>query len=346
MSVKAADYASEIIGDNFAYAIKAAMASLGVYGGVVDIGRDLYNISPPDTGSGAVLIDRPVTLRGDSSIYTGLKPEGMGANKHPIVIKPRVDMNCHGITLEGFHIADVNTGHRGGDTAILIVTTASGEYVSGLAIRDICVGEGANWAIHHVNNHQLLANGGMWCSVIERVSLKNGIFLEGSGDSISMRDLTISRQGTGIRVDLVEGATGPFVQNANITSYGCAIRHIRGHRFSYRDLNIEHVYGQPDRGCVVDIGGPAPIQGGEIRNALVSNFGLSQAYGLIRLENCHGTVLDGITLLSGFPSCFGIDIMPSCTGIKIGSITHGGNVVPVRDFASGTTYFGGPFTQL
>lgn len=323
-----------------AAAFVAAIDATGFLGGEVRLRTKTYDVTPlPGGAVTSVFADKPIQLVGEGALYSAIKPYN---SLYGIVLKPNPGINCTHTRLADFHIGDPYTGLREGGPAILALTTGAGEQLAGLTLSGLTVGEAGSLAFYHANGPAANINGGFYCGVIEKCAFKGGIRLENSGDSIAIRDVTLSGSGN-LWVMLVDGATGPFVSNANITSQYGAIRHVRGHRFKYNDLNIEHTIGNGERGCVVDIGGPYyPIQGGEIRNALVSKFDQSQAYGLIRLENCIGTVIDGVTLLSEHPGCMGIDIMPSCRGVQIGSVVYNGNVTPIRDWGQGTVIRSAP----
>jgi hypothetical protein len=183
----------------------------------------------------------------------------------------------------------------------------------------------------------------MYGAVIEKNQIRNGVRLEGSGDSNHIRENIISGSGIGVYASLVSGASLLTIRDNNITTDSGAVALDAGSRFRISGNNMEQTVPTTGQTSMISIqGANGTMVMGEIVGNHLGAFSGSGILQNILLQNCLGTFVQGNTILNattGTPKGISIDATASST--RIGYNSYGSGIaVANRVFDSGVGTMG------
>jgi len=319
-------------------AIQRTIDAAAPFGKIVLLPQGTYLVSEATPGCGhALLITKPICLQGEG-MYTSLLPSsGFPDQAHILKLRPDPAYASDHTLIEGLFIGDPRSGRRTGNAGIFLDTQGKGSYLPMLTLRNCFVAQGKGPALWHANDRRLNANGGLWCALIEHNTLRGGLRLEGSGDSISIRGNRISGTGLGLDIDLVDGANLLMVSENNITTTGGAMRIRNARRFDILSNNCEQVVPGGIEGAMVSLSGTrGPLSGGRVAYNHLGAFTHSGIQANIRATNCEFLVIEHNTLLPASGRTIGIELVVT-KDVVIGRNTYGpGSPHHVRDGGVGT----------
>lgn len=235
-------------------------------------------------------------------------------------------------------------------TTLTITAIASGEITVGQLITDadgvplgeiVALGTGAGgtgtYTLDAAQNFASATikgaanvNGGLATSRLTNVIANGGLKFDGSGDSITVAESLATGANIGLDVRLVSGASCFTSQNCNITNAGGAIRVRSGNRFLHQNDNTENFLPgalAENEGAVWNVNGESgDVVGGVFRGGLCSIYGTSDATHGLKLANCEGIEVDGVTFLTGLPNITAIEIYPTAKNTKIRSNIFSGDL--------------------
>lgn len=294
-------------------AIRNAAASTPL-GGALVFSR-IYGVTQDGVAAYCLgFITQPISLIGIGS-FAGFKPlASVGATINTIYYKPSPSYDYAGTKIENLILGDYSNGTRRGLHGLMIDTQVTGANL----FRKVTIGKnrifqgtGATGrAIFHVNNVTNNPNGAMFATTIEDNLAGGGILLSGSGDTISVNRNLIANNNIGVEVVLAPGATGPYINDNNITSLGGAVKIDAAASFAIRGGIFEMLQGStPSNGATIDInGGTSTVAAGIITGvALNSLASPATVTKHIRIRNSVGIKIDN-------------NAMPSLTADSIASI--------------------------
>jgi hypothetical protein len=312
-------------------ALIAAATGMPFLGGRLHIPLGTYRMAP-DSGSG-LPVTKAVSIRGDGALYAALKPVGFSGSDYPVIISPNTLTDHEGTVLSGFSIGDPNSGTPGAwGAGLFLLTTTAGQNLARLIVENMRIAPGSSYAIRHLNDAGANINGGMYGAVFRNLALGGGgIFLENTGDSNQVIEVTSTGALIGVNVVHVTGASCFAVERCNITNDGGSFKLSSGNRFRFIGNNCENYNAgatAQNNAALVNIdGSTATIYSGLIQNGLVSAFGSSDAEKCIRIGGSQGVVVDSVTCLSGVANA-----------VVTGSVT--GTVLTVTAVTSGKLFPG------
>lgn len=318
--------------------IRSAVSSLSTNGGLVYLGKRGYVVADDTTGT-AIPLTTPVSIKGTGGVYSSLSDTGVAAVTSTLRYNPSTSYDHTLTSLEGVHLGNPATGNRSGGTGLLLTTENTGQNLSKYTVRDVIVGQGNGPGIAHINDPVDNINGGMFCARFENSQIKGGIQLQASGDSNTISHCILSGNGIGVDASLVSGASLLAIENCNITTSGGAVRIDAGSRFRILGNNIEHYAAGASDLAVVNIAGASgTMNGGVIKENLISAFGSTDATRLLRLSNCVGTLVESNVFLRGSGNVTNaIVIDANCNGVRIGAnVFSSGWTTPIIDNGVGT----------
>jgi hypothetical protein len=331
------------VGDGVAsdgVAVRAAVASFSVLGGMLHLPRGTYDLDA--SGGKAIAIDAPVSITGDGGTYAALNPSLAAVTDNTIAVSPSTLYDHSLQSIEKLALHDPTTGTRVGLTGVFLDTQGVGKFLPQFVLRDVIIGQGSSatgWGVHHLNSGNV--NGGMYSALFENNAIKGGVKLEGSGDSISLVHNTISGTRLGVNASLTAGASLLEIQANNITTSEGAIKIDSGSRFRVLGNNIEHSSAGAvanNNSAIVNVNGATgAMYGGVIKENLISGFAPTDATILLRVRNCRGTLIEDNVFLNGGASTTGIDIGSDCSDIRVGANSFNAAVTTqVTDAGVGT----------
>ena len=319
-NVNAEDFGA--VGDNTSNdtsSIQAAISSLGVLGGRVNLGNRTYKTDA------ALTISKPIQLLGEGGIYSGINPSGVGVSVVSVLINPDAGYDQTLSSIQGLTIGNPNNGLRAGAQGILALTLTAGQLLPKLTLRDVSIGQGSSWAFQHINDLSINVTGGLYGARFENCTFKGGVNFDGSGDSNTIAHCIISGAKIGVCASLISGASLLSLDNLNITNDGGAVRLDNGNRWRITNGNFENIApgaAAQNNAAVVNITGDNGVMvGGVIKDTLVSAFGTSNATALLRLSNQRGARVENVVFLNGGSATTGILIEASCQNTIIGPCT-------------------------
>lgn len=334
-------------------AVRNAVAATAKYfGGAI---RVPYGTFALDATSGAsIALSTPVTIIGDSGLYSCLQQSGSGSSDDGIVATPAVSggtsvANWSMWKLQGFSFTNPSTGSRSGRHGVYMNTGTAGAQIPKPIVRDVEIGSSAvagGLGIWHYNLSANNYNGGMYAGLFDNNIISGGMRLDNSGDSICVTNNIISGLSSctnvGLYVSLTQAPNASLleVQGNNITTPAGAINILAGSRFRILGNNIENsVAGAAsyNSSAVVNLSGTnGALYGGVVKENLISGFGSTTATTLLHMSNCFGTSVEDNVFLAGVPAITSnILIDANCYDVRIGPNTFD-NTVGITDNGVGT----------
>jgi len=332
-------------------AIKAAIDSLTPFGGNVYFPQGIYLVSELQTGGVpqgcCVKVEYPIRLIGENSIYTAIRPaDSVGSTVHTIQFSPNIGYAHDYSGVESLFLGNPNNGTRAGKHGVFADTQAAGQQLPGFFLRYLNVGSSAvsgALAFLHVNVPANNVNGGLYTARIENSSLRGGIELQGSGDSIQITKNIISANNIGIDSNQVAGASLLSIVDNNITSFGGSIRINQGLRVHIERNNIEHFSANSsgnDNAMINFNCGSGAAVGGVIQKNLVSAFGSTDATKLVRLKECNGMLVKDNVFLAGVGGITAIDVTTNSANVRLGGNAYNAAIATkIADIGNGTMGF-------
>lgn len=319
-------------------AIQAAINYTAPLGNTLYFPTGTYIVN--DRGAGyCLLIQYPIQILGAGAFYTAINPSASVPIAVDIIrISPSVAYASDFTSIEKIQIGNPSTGTRTGKDGIFCFTNAVGQYLPKFTLRDVYIGTGNGYGFRHFNNETNNPNGGMYAALIDNCTIKGGLKLDSSGDSIVISNCILSGPRIGVDAALVTGASLLSILDNNITNDGGAIKIDRGLNIQIQRNNIENYAAGASNNAVIDINAASgTFTEGVIGQNLVAAFGATTATTLIRIRNANGTLIQDNSLLSGFAGVIsGVNIATS-TSIRIGSNSFNANVTSkVVDAGNGT----------
>ncbi len=322
-------------------AMQAAVDERGVLGGEIHLTRSTYRIGA--AANKGIAITAPTSVVGEGGSFTAINPAASTATDDTLVITPNPAYNMENALYSSFALHDPSTGTRADRYGIFLDTQVAGAYLPKLLIERVIVGQGSSYGIYHLNNAVNNVNGGLYAATFRDCTIKGGIKLEQSGDSLNILECLIAGTGgIGVNASLVAGASVLTVERCNITNAQGAFRLDNGPRFRFVGNNCENSASGAtanNSGAIVNItGSGGVVYGGLIEGNLLSGFGSTDATILVKLQNCQGTLIDNNVFLSGGGGLTtGIEIGNTCQDVRIGrNVFNAAITTKVTDNGQGT----------
>lgn len=320
-------------------AIQAAIDYLSPFGGTLYIPRGTYIVSDANADNSCLVITAPIQVLGDGPFYTSIQPAAsVGGAVNTILVYPNVNFDQTLMSFRKLSLGNLTNGTRQGNIGIFCVTILAGQNLPKFTVEECAIQQGGGYAIRHLNDYLTNVNGGMYAAYFNNNTLKGGIQLENSGDSIVISNNVMSGTGTGVHAALTSGASLLSILDNNITTTNSAIVILSGARVHILRNNIEHFTVGANSNAVIDIvsSGGTYISG-VIQQNLIAAFGATDATQLIFIRNARGTLIQDNTLLSGIAGFTGTTINATCQDVRIGPNTYNANIATkVSDFGIGT----------
>ena len=320
-------------------AIQAAIDYLSPFGGTLYIPKGTYIVSDANADDSCLVITAPIQVLGDGPFYTSIQPAATVAGTvNTILVYPNVNFDQTLMSFKKLSLGNLNNGTRQGNNGIFCLTLLAGQNLPKFTVEECAIQQGGGYAIRHLNDNVTNVNGGMYGAYINNNTLKGGIQLENSGDSIVVSNNIISGTGTGVYAALVAGASLLSILDNNITTTNSAIIILSGMRVHILRNNIEHFTPGANSNAVIDIvSSGGTYIAGVIQQNLIAAFGATDATRMIFIRNARGTLIQDNTFLSGTAGFTGVTINATCTDVRIGPNTYNAAVTTkVVDFGIGT----------
>ena len=321
--------------------IQAAIDSLSPFGGTVYFPTGIYAVS--DAGASRCLfIEYPVSLLGEGANYSAIKPlDTVASTVNTIVISPNVGYALDFLTIEGLFLGNPSNATRKGATGIVLDTTTTGQFLPNFTLTKtyIAGGDTGYGLLHNSANN---ITGSLYESSIINNTIKSGIKLNDSGDSIQIYNNILSGDNIGVEASQIVGASLLSIIDNNITNDGGAIKVNRALRTHIMRNNIENLRAgatAQNNGAVININNANGTgTAGVISQNLVSIFGASDATTLVRLREERGTLVQDNTFLAGIGGVTAVDVALS-QDVRINANTYNVGTVnsKITDTATATT---------
>lgn len=277
-----------------------------------------------------------VSLIGEDGGMTSINPSSATASDNTVTVVGSATSSHELQRVEYLMLGDRATGARTGLDGLLLLTTATGQFLPKFHIHHMNIGSGSGWAIRHLHTSPDV-QGGMYGATIQDSLLRGGIRLDGSGDSNNIARNIIALGNIGVHASLSVGASLLAIVENNITNSGGAIRITGGSRYRIIGNNIENLTAGAavsNDSAVISIDGTSEVLvGGVIKENLISAFADTTATHLVKLQNCRGTLVQDNVFLSGAAGVVtDIEIGSTCQDVRIGPNSHnraGGELVIV-----------------
>jgi len=217
------------------------------------------------------------------------------------------------LTINGISIVPIsgNPGRYG----IHLDISQPAQRLANLVISDCHIEQLGREAIHLSN--PIPNMDGFFVSQIEQNFLVGGISMQNAGDTITIRDNTITGAGIGIDWSAVAGANKSIFAGNNITSSGGAIRIQSGTQISITDNNIEQVFNYTgSSNTMVDLAGNS---NSHIINTGIKNNtfnALGKVTNLIRVDYAENTVIEDNNLQKGMGASLNITSNALSTDVR------------------------------
>jgi hypothetical protein len=318
--------------------IQNAINSLTL-GGTLYFPRGTYIVSDADANNACLVITAPIQIVGDGAFYTSIQPAASVANTvNTILVNPNSSYDQTLMSFSKISLGNLNTGTRAGNHGIYCLTLNAGQNLPKFTIEQCSIQQGGGFALYHLNDYTKNINGGMYGSYINNNTLKGGVKLENSGDSIVIANNIISGINAGVDAALISGASELSILDNNITNSGSAIVIRSGMRVNILRNNIEHsTTGSNSNDVIAILATGGTYVGGVIQQNLVSAFGSTDATKLISINNARGTLIQDNTFLAGISGITAINITSTCNDLRIGANTYNATVATkVTDAGNGT----------
>lgn len=320
-------------------AIQAAINYLSPLGGTLYIPKGAYIVSDADADNACLVITAPIQVLGDGAFYTSIQPAAsVGSAVNTILVNPNSGYDQTLMSFKNLSLGNLNNGTRQGNYGIYCLTLNAGQNLPKFTVENCSIQQGGGYAIRHLNSSINNVNGGMYGAYINNNTLKGGIQLENSGDSIVVSNNILSGAGTGVHAALVAGASLLSILDNNITTTNSAIIIISGMRVHILRNNIEHSTVGSNSNAVIDIvASGGTYIAGVIQQNLIAAFGSTDATRMIFIRNARGTLIQDNTFLAGTSGFTGVTISATCTDVRIGPNTYNAAVTTkIVDLGVGT----------
>jgi hypothetical protein len=304
--------------------------------------RGTYIVSDANADNACLVVQYPIQILGDGPFYTAIKPAaGVAGTVNTITFNPNPAFAPDFTSVEKIFIGDPSTGLRQGAHGLFLSTQAVNQNLPKFTVRDCYIGQGGGYAIYHLNVPANNVNGGLYAALFENSSLKGGIRLENSGDSIVVRNNILSGTGTGVYAALISGASLLSILDNNITTNQSAIVILSGMRVNILRNNIEHYVAGSSSNAVIDvISSGGTYVAGVIQQNLIAIFGATDATSLITLREARGTLIQDNVFLSGIAGKTAVTLSNTCVDVRIGANSYNAAIATsgtkVNDSGTGT----------
>jgi hypothetical protein len=320
-------------------AIQAAIDSLSPLGGTLWIPKGAYIVSDANADNACLVVTAPIQFLGAGAFYTSIQPAaGVAGTVNTILVNPSTAVDQTLMSFKNLSLGKLSNGTRQGNHGIYCLTLNAGQNLPKFTVENCSIQQGGGAAIAHLNDPVDNINGGMYACYINNNTLKGGIKLENSGDSIVISNNIMSGTGTGVSASLVTGASLLSILDNNITTTNSAIIIVSGMRVNILRNNIEHSTVGSNSNAVIDIvSSGGTYVAGVIQQNLVSAFGATDATRLIFIREARGTLIQDNTFLAGVGGITAINITNTCTAIRVGANSYNATVATkITDAGIGT----------
>jgi hypothetical protein len=320
-------------------AIQAAIDFLSPLGGTLQIPKGAYIVSDANADNACLVVTAPIQFVGDGAFYTSIQPAaGVAGTVNTILVNPNSSYDQTLMSFKNLSLGNLNNGTRQGNHGIYCITLNAGQNLPKFTVENCAIQQGSGFAIYHLNDNVDNVNGGMYGAFINNNTLKGGVKLENSGDSIVVSNNILSGTGTGVDAALTTGASLLSILDNNITTTNSAIIIRSGMRVHILRNNVEHYTTGANSNAVIDI----PSTGGTyvagtIQQNLVSAFGSTDANKLINVSNARGTLIQDNTFLAGVAGITAVTVNSTCQDIRVGPNIYNATVATkISDLGTGT----------
>ena len=320
-------------------AIQAAINALSPLGGTLWFPKGAYIVSDANADNACLTVTAPIQFLGAGAFYTSIQPAASVAGTvNTILVNPSTSFDQTLMSFKNLSLGKLSNGTRQGNHGIFCITLNANQNLPKFTVENCSIQQGGGFAIYHLNDPVDNINGGMYAAYINNNTLKGGIRLENSGDSIVVSNNIMSGTGTGVYAALVTGASLLSILDNNITTTASAIIVVSGMRVNIMRNNIEHYTVGSNSNAVIDIvSSGSTYVAGVIQQNLVSVFGATDATKLIHMRECRGTLVQDNTFLAGVGGITGVYIDTSCQDIRMGGNSYNTTVATkINDLGVGT----------
>lgn len=320
-------------------AIQAAIDCLSPLGGTLHIPKGTYIVSDANADNACLVITSPIQFLGDGAFYTSIQPAASVAGTvSTILVNPNVNYDQTLMSFRNLSLGNLNNGTRQGSHGIYCLTLNAGQNLPKFTVENCAIQQGGGYAICHLNDPVDNINGGMYAAYINNNTLKGGVKLENSGDSIVVSNNIMSGTGTGVYAALVTGASLLSILDNNITTTNSAIVILSAMRVHILRNNIEHFTTGSNSNAVIDIvSNGGTYVSGTIQQNLVSAFELTDATKLIHIRNARGTLIQDNTFLAGVAGITAVRVDTTCQDVRIGANSYNAAIATkINDSGNGT----------
>lgn len=332
-------------------AIQSAIDHLGQSGGTLFFPQGAYVVSDHDSDGHCLIVRFPIQIVGEGAFYTAIRPaDNVPPSANTLLFNPSVEVSEEHTSIEKIMLGNPSTGRRAGNHGVFCLTTTNGQALPKFTMRDVYIGQGNGFGFYHLNDYTKNENGGLYSALIHNCTIKGGIKLENSGDSIAITNNRLTGSGIGIEASLTSRSTSSAslltIADNNITNRGGAIKIDNGPRTHILRNNCEHSSIGASNHAMVDINSTnGTFVAGVISQNLFSAFGKTDVRTLIRVREARGTLIKDNTLLAGVKGTItGIEITES-QDVRIGPNSFNQAIVSkVSDSGIGTMGVTRPIT--
>jgi hypothetical protein len=320
-------------------AIQAAIDALSPLGGTLYFPKGTYIVSDANADNACLTVTAPIQFLGAGAFYTSIQPAASVAGTvNTILVNPNASYDQTLMSFKNLSLGNLSNGTRAGNHGIYCITLNAGQNLPKFTVENCAIQQGSGFAIYHLNDPVGNANGGMYAAYINNNTLKGGIKLENSGDSIVISNNILSGTGTGVSAALVSGASLLSILDNNITTTNSAVIIVGAMRVHMLRNNIEHFTTGANSSAVIDIiASSGTYVAGVIQQNLISAFGSTDATKLVHIRNARGTLFQDNTFLAGVGGITAVYVDTTCQDIRIGGNTYNAAVATkVNDLGSGT----------
>lgn len=320
-------------------AIQAAIDSLSPLGGTLWVPKGAYIVSDANADNACLIVTAPIQFVGAGAFYTSIQPAaGVAGTVNTILVNPNASYDQTLMSFKNLSLGNLSAGTRQGNHGIYCLTLNAGQNLPKFTVENCAIQQGIGYAIYHLNDNVDNVNGGMYAAFINNNTLKGGVKLENSGDSIVISNNVMSGTGTGVDAALVTGASLLSILDNNITTTNSAIIVRSGMRVHILRNNIEHYTTGANSNSVIDIiSSGGTYVAGTIQQNLVSAYGSTDANKLINLNEARGTLIQDNTFLAGIAGITAVSVGSTCNDVRIGANSYNAAVATkVNDLGTGT----------
>lgn len=321
-------------------AIQAAINSLNfIRGGTVLLPIGRYKMTA--SGGRCLLIDRPIIFEGQGA-WSVLWPEVSLTGTDDIIhIVPNPATNPAHTVIRDMFIGNPETGSRTGRHGIYVNTQAVGAYLPTPLFERLNMAQGSGRSIFHINNPTNNPNGGMYGATIRDNTLRGGIYLDATGDSVYIygnviTDLVGVGATVGVYAAMVTGASVLNITNNNITTINGAIEIAQGRRVMIAHNNIEQTSVGGNSGAMINVtGASGTCTQVWVEKNFLGAFTASGITHAIKMANTFNGKIKENTFLPSSGTQFGASIAANCNSVFVGANQFGtGSTNRIDDLGS------------